>query len=353
MIRLDTLPGRADYPRNQWYIGALSSEVTRNPMHRILFDSPVVFYRTEAGEAVALFDRCPHRGMRLSNGGTLVGDAIQCNYHGIQFGADGRSCLIPSGGTPTAAMSVHRYPIQEIAGWLWVWSGNPDLADPSLIPDHTEVGNTAEGFYDYYGLVLEAKSNYLYSFENLVDATHITYLHHGLIDTGNVASHPYRCEQNDSRVSMFRQFENEPISPMMRRAMGIKGERVNRVLELTSYAPNLCIVRQVFTEVDYPDDTPRDTRLVFGITPAGPKSCYQFVSVAQNYENHHPGIFDDLKHLLMEDIVALDDIQLLFDRLESQGLTPEVSVRADEGAIRSRRVIQRQLEAERRLEAAE
>jgi vanillate O-demethylase monooxygenase subunit len=351
---IDMLPGRADYPRDQWYVAAFGSEVKREPMHRMLFGDPVVLFRTEAGEPVALFDRCPHRGMRLSNGGTVIGDTIQCHYHGIRYDRTGASCLIPSGGRPTAALSVHSYPLAEIGGWIWAWAGNPARADRSLIPDHAELGLAAEGFYDYYGAVLPSASNYLYSFENLPDATHITFLHHGLIDTGNVAAHPYRCVQDGAKVSMIREFSNEEVAPMVRRIMGIKGDRVNRVLDLRSYAPNVCVVRQVFDDVEFPDMPRRDTRLVFGITPAGPKSCYQFVAIAQNYENHHAGIFDDLRHLLMEDVVALDDIQKLFDLLGPDRV-PEVSVRSDEGAIRSRRLIARQILAERGItaEAAE
>ena len=73
---IEIVPGRAPFPRNQWYVAAFGSEVTREPMHRMLFGDPVVLFRTESGAPVASFDRCPHRGMRLSNGGKLVGDAI-------------------------------------------------------------------------------------------------------------------------------------------------------------------------------------------------------------------------------------------------------------------------------------
>lgn len=349
---IDMLPGRAEYPRNQWYVVAFGFEVTREPLHRMLFGDPVVLYRTEDGTPVALFDRCPHRGMRLSNGGKLIGDNIQCNYHGIQFGSDGRSCLIPSGGVPTSALSVRRYPLVEMRGWIWGWAGDPELADPDLIPDHEELGLAADGFNDYYGAMLEADSNYLYSFENLVDATHITFLHHGLIDTGNVAAHPYTCEQDGARVSMYREFEDEEVAPMIQKAMHLRGTRANRILELRSYAPNVCVVRQVFTETEFPDEPRRDNRLVFGITPAGPTSCYQFVAVAQTYENRHPGLFDDLRHLLMEDVVALRDIQQLFDTLGPDRV-PEVSVRSDEGAIRTRRIIASMIAKERAGQAAE
>lgn len=347
---VDMLPGRAEYPRSQWYVAGFSSEITEKPLHRMLFGDPVVLFRTKDGTPAALFDRCPHRGMRLSNGGEVIEDTIQCHYHGIRFGTDGRACEIPSGGVPVSALSVRRYPLVELGGWVWIWAGEAAFADPALIPDHAELGLTAEGFFSYYGVKLDAASNYLYSFENLVDATHITFLHHGLIDTGNVAGHPYKVTSDGVRVSITRVFENERQPPMLRAASGLKGERVNRTLELVSYAPNVSVVRTHFIDLDYPDAPPRENRLVFGITPAGPTSSYQFVAVAQTYENHHPGLMDDLRRLLMEDVVALDDIQRMFDML-TPNRVPEVSVRSDEGAIRSRRIIAAQIARERAASA--
>jgi phenylpropionate dioxygenase-like ring-hydroxylating dioxygenase large terminal subunit len=78
-------PGEAEAPRNAWYVVAFSDEVGRVPRSRAIMGDPVVLYRRENGTPVALFDCCPHRGMRLSNGGKLLDDSIQCNYHGLEF----------------------------------------------------------------------------------------------------------------------------------------------------------------------------------------------------------------------------------------------------------------------------
>src|SRR3546814_2311357 len=64
-----TYPAAMGYPRNQWYVAAFSREVqSGSPLRRVLLDTPVLLYRTEAGQPVALYDRCPHRGAPLSNG---------------------------------------------------------------------------------------------------------------------------------------------------------------------------------------------------------------------------------------------------------------------------------------------
>src|SRR5260370_10654334 len=61
-------PGVMPAPRNQWYVAALSSEVTRKVMTRQILDDHVVFFRTEDGTAVAHPASSPHRGGPLSMG---------------------------------------------------------------------------------------------------------------------------------------------------------------------------------------------------------------------------------------------------------------------------------------------
>src|SRR3546814_275858 len=119
-----------------WYVASFSREVqSGSPLRRVLLDTPVLLYRTEAGQPVALYDRCPHRGAPLSNG-KQIGDDIQCGYHGIRYGRDGRCTHVPSQpGTP-AAMSVSSYPLVEKWKWIWIWLGDPAKADEGLIPDH-------------------------------------------------------------------------------------------------------------------------------------------------------------------------------------------------------------------------
>ena len=61
-----------------------------SPVLATLLGARLVVFRTASGETVVLRNRCPHRGGAL-NLGQVVGDGIQCPYHGWRFGADG-SC---------------------------------------------------------------------------------------------------------------------------------------------------------------------------------------------------------------------------------------------------------------------
>jgi len=74
--------------RNFWYVAATDSEVGRKPLARLILGEPIVFFRTEDGKPVAFEDRCAHRHLPLSMG-KLVGDRLQCHYHGLQYDQTG------------------------------------------------------------------------------------------------------------------------------------------------------------------------------------------------------------------------------------------------------------------------
>ena len=47
--------------RNAWYVAAFSREVGRELLERWFLDEPVILFRREDGNAVAMAGRCPHR----------------------------------------------------------------------------------------------------------------------------------------------------------------------------------------------------------------------------------------------------------------------------------------------------
>ena len=83
-----------------WYVLAWSHEVASTPIQRTLYDQPIALFRSSSGEVGALVDRCPHRGVPLS-GGKVVGERLQCPYHGWEFNGEGKCVNIPSIGYGT------------------------------------------------------------------------------------------------------------------------------------------------------------------------------------------------------------------------------------------------------------
>src|SRR3990167_6220441 len=81
--------------RNQWYVAAQSSEIEARPFARWILGEPLVLFRRRDGSVAALEDRCPHRRAPLS-AGEVLGDEIQCGYHGARFKGNGTCTLFPS-----------------------------------------------------------------------------------------------------------------------------------------------------------------------------------------------------------------------------------------------------------------
>jgi vanillate O-demethylase monooxygenase subunit len=339
------VPGMADYPRNHWYVIAFSHEVGRELLHRECLGDPVVLYRTENGEAVAMLDRCPHRGMPLSMG-KLIGDVVQCGYHGFEYDCTGKCLKVPSQDAVPGTMRLHRYPLVEKWQWLWIWMGDPALADEGLIPDHREIGleDPALGSEPYFILPIEA--NYLLALENLVDATHITYLHAGNFDTGGVAGVPARLEQHGTLVRMIREMKNELVSPMVKQMLSMKGDRMDRSLILDNYSLSLFVVRFIFSEPDYPETGERVSNLLIAVTPTGPKGVNQICAMAQTVLDTRPGRIEELRSVLCQDKVALEAIQRTFDQLGPERCE-EYSVKSDANSLRTRRIIADMIEKER------
>jgi phenylpropionate dioxygenase-like ring-hydroxylating dioxygenase large terminal subunit len=131
--------------RDMWYFAATSAELKPGAQfRREILGEPVMLARTEAGEAFALRDICPHRAVPLSAGrqlGANGGATIECPYHGWRYGTDGVCRLIPSlapGQSYEAErIKVRRYPLHEAHGVVLVYvASDPRFAgEPPPPPD--------------------------------------------------------------------------------------------------------------------------------------------------------------------------------------------------------------------------
>src|SRR6516165_9360698 len=159
--------------RNYWYVAAYDHEIGRCPLGRIILGEPIVFYRLEDGTPVALEDRCAHRHLPLSMG-TLVGDVLQCHYHGLRYDKTGTCVRVPGQDTIPRSARVKNYPVVERYHWLWIWMGDPALADPDKITDFHWFDDPNWGAKGEY---LHVKGNWQLVVDNLLDLTHLAFVH--------------------------------------------------------------------------------------------------------------------------------------------------------------------------------
>lgn len=130
--------------RNLWYRAAQASDVRPGRMsRRMLLGEPILLGRTKDGEAFALRDICPHRGVPLSAGSVCSDGTVECAYHGWRFATDGSCRFIPSliEGQELDPSRIHArsYLLREQDGQLWIYmpaTGGERLApfDPPKVP---------------------------------------------------------------------------------------------------------------------------------------------------------------------------------------------------------------------------
>jgi vanillate O-demethylase monooxygenase subunit len=160
---------------NGWHVAALSHEVGPDALFaRRLLDVPVLIYRLQgSGTPVAMPDRCPHRFAYLSKG-LRKGDEVECVYHGLRFGADGRCTHSPYQAAPPLAANLATFPLVERHRMLWIWLGDPARADPATIPDHSHMDRD-----DLRPLLWHVKfdGNWQLGNDNLMELTHLFFLH--------------------------------------------------------------------------------------------------------------------------------------------------------------------------------
>lgn len=124
----DTDTSEPTFLRELWYFAALGREIRPGAMRRqILLGEPVLLGRTRNGQAFALRDICPHRGVPLSAGHVTDENTVECPYHGWRFKADGVCSAIPSlvegQELDPSRIRVRSYPIREQDGLLWIYMG--------------------------------------------------------------------------------------------------------------------------------------------------------------------------------------------------------------------------------------
>jgi len=337
-------PGTQPYIRDQWYVIAFSHEVQPGrPFARKCMDEPIMLFRDADGQVAALYDRCPHRAVPLSQG-RVVNHAIECAYHGFQFDRTGRCVLIPTEQRVPRSVSTRSYPVAEQMQFVWIWMGDPAKADPALVPSYAQLGCDQSAdrrwqFEPYF--MMEIKANYSLLFENLLDTSHISFLHIGGIDGGNMATAPYTIGTAGLTVTLERNLARDVAVPGTAKLFSMSvGQVFSRRLHSRSFLPNLHLIRNTIGFPDEPERKPNLRLNIMPITPASHNRLYQFVVIATSYPvNVTQDMKDQLWSVFSQDLDALEAIQAGYDELGPD--LREISVKADAAAVSARRILAR------------
>jgi phenylpropionate dioxygenase-like ring-hydroxylating dioxygenase large terminal subunit len=164
----------------------------------------------QTGIPVAFEDRCPHRHLPLSMGKVVEG-ALQCHYHGLRFAPDGRCVRIPGQDHIPKAAKTKVYPLVERYHWIWIWMGDAALADPTAIPDFHWLDDPDWGAKSSY---LHVQSNWQLIVDNLLDLTHLAFVHETTIGNAAIAENAdVEVERSPSGVVVTRWVIDQDAPP--------------------------------------------------------------------------------------------------------------------------------------------
>lgn len=338
--------------RNGWYVAAFCEEIGEALLSRWILNQPVVLYRKEDGTAVAVEGRCPHRHFPLG-ASKRIGDAIQCGYHGITFNAEGKCTFVPSQTTIPGVYTIRAYPLVERGLWAWIWMGDAEACDESLIPTLDEIGFELPGMIPNAFYSMQVKGRYQLLNDNLLDLTHLGYLHSSSIGTPDDAATPEVRDLNDRRLSSRRYMHDTPQPPMHSQYADYDG-LVDRISGMDFFFPGF---HSGIGEQRYPKSHDRageiinTSRVWHAVTPATRTSCNYFFAMSASSQERLDRAKESLKPVLDEDAFATEEIEKIISTMDS--VPPELMLKSDQTAVQGRRILQAMMDRERDLVAAE
>jgi vanillate O-demethylase monooxygenase subunit len=339
------------WPFNAWYAAAWDHEVKRSLLARTICGEQLVLYRQPDGRAVALQDACWHRLLPLSKGHLQDDGSLVCGYHGLVYDARGRCTHMPSQDTINPSACVRSYPVIEKHRFLWIWMGDPALADPAKVPDlHWNQDPAWAGD----GELIAVNCDYRLVVDNLMDLTHETFVHGSSIGNRAVAEAPFEVTHGERFATVTRWMRDIEPPPFWSKQLGKPG-RVDRWQIIRFEAP--CTVTIDVGVAPTGTGAPEGDRsqgvngfVLNTITPSTTNTCLYFWAFARNYRLGEQSLTTELRQgvsgIFREDEIILEAQQ---KAIEANPGKLFYNLNIDAGSMWARRQLDRMIAAERGL----
>ncbi len=355
--------------QNAWYVAAWDREIGRTPFARTILGEPIVLYRKADGTPVALEDRCCHRHLPLSQG-AVIEDSLRCGYHGLRYDATGACVEVPGQALIPPGARIRSYPVVEKWHWLWIWMGEPARADLALIPDWWWCGDPNWSFTRPD--MLPVKAHYQLFNDNVLDVTHLAYVHANSIGTAAITEFPATVEQGERWVRLTRHIPDRPPPPLYRKAGGFTGnvDRAQIVEHVPpcftiNYAgctavgarvPQAARGRSIDAITRHPGDAADrkiDLMALSAPTPETETSSHYFFGFVRNFAIGDAAVDEILSvefvKVFREDVAVLEAQQRMMSLRPN---APQIDIRVDAAPLAARRLLASLLAAERPSPAA-
>ncbi|MEN9889547.1 MAG: Toluene-4-sulfonate monooxygenase system iron-sulfur subunit TsaM1 [Pseudomonadota bacterium] len=345
--------------KNTWYVACTSTELDAlgdKPLGRTICNEKIAFYRDAEGQVAAVEDFCPHRGAPLSLGKVCKGH-LQCGYHGLEMGRDGRTVHMP-GQRVRGFPAVKSYAVLERYGFVWVWPGEQAQADVAQLPVFEFFDNPA---WAYGGGLYHVKADYRLMIDNLMDLTHETYVHATSIGQPEIDETPCETQAEGDRVITQRFMDGIQAPPFWQMAMKANGldpqAKVDR-WQICRFTPPSHIMIDVGVALagqggfHAPAEAKAYSVVVDFITPETETSHWYHWGMARNFKPDDAALTDSIRQgqgkIFGEDMQMLELQQANILRHPERKL---LMLGIDAGGVQSRRVIERLLQQEQGIPA--
>lgn len=167
---------RAGMSPSYWYPAEWSERVRPGSVTEVIFwGDRLALFRDERGGLGAMENRCAHRHIPLTMG-HVHGCNLVCIYHGWSYDRCGRLVKMEHDdfGKKLPKVRLRSYPVKERYGLIWIFPGNPALADSVPLPEieHAEGADRwASLHFDYTW-----RAHHSMVIDNLCNLTHL-YVH--------------------------------------------------------------------------------------------------------------------------------------------------------------------------------
>lgn len=335
------------YLRNAWYVAAWGHEISSEPLARLILGEPVVLWRTDDETPIAFEDRCCHRHAPLSVG-KVLGDRLQCGYHGLTFDRTGACVEVPSQTMVPPEARVRSYPLFERNRWVWIWMGEADDADTSLIPDtYWHDSDDWISISDRFNVACQ----YQLMIDIQLDNTHSRFVHPDTLGNAGSLRHSPKVTRQGEQIHNTREMRDSDPPPLFTNTTGHKGNADVWVAWTYSPRAGLITFDTGIAELNsgvFEGDRSKAYRMFnsHGITPETNGTCHHFWLSARDYALDDDSVTETvaaIRNTFLEDVAMVEAQQQVIER--SLGAT-QIDINADQPAIQARNLVARLIEAE-------
>lgn len=312
-----------------------------------------MLYRRSNGDPAALEDACVHRKLPLSLG-RIKGDTVECGYHGLTFNAAGECVHMPCSDRIPKNARVRSYPLVSRYGLLWIWMGPAHLANADGIFQVAHWGDPQWGMTD--GDAMTVDCNYLYMTDNLLDPSHVAWVHPSSFGNAACEATPVEVMASERGMIASRWMRGADVAPLYVPFVRFQGP-CDRLQHYEVHFPSHSLVKAVFVPAGFAgDDAERHAQAFIMdsynfLTPVDAAHTryfwFQLRNVFPDDAQVSQRMADGVRGAFEEDRVILNAVQKNFARSQ----TPHIDIAIDSAPLRFRRRLRQLIEAEQ-LDAA-